>query len=73
MQSSLSSSRSGAMISLAGVALIMPGPFLPLFTQSNPQLSLHVPHSPVYEWQAVTFDSLNLGLAAFLGFLAALP
>lgn len=48
-----SSSRNGAIISLVGVALIVFGLFLPMFTESNPQVpgSIH----PVYEWQTVAF------------------
>ena len=53
----------GAMVSLAGVGLFTLGFFLPMFTQSNPQVpgSAH----PVYEWQALPY--------ALLGSLAALP
>ena len=48
-----SSSRNGAIVSLVGVALIVAGFFLPMFTQSNPQIpgSMH----PEYEWQALNF------------------
>ncbi len=71
MPTSSSSARIGAVVSLVGVALIMLGFFLPMFTQSNPQVpgSAH----PVFEWQAVTVDSLNLGLTVLFGLLAALP
>ncbi len=71
MLSSSSSPRIGAMISLAGVALILLGFFLPMFTQSNPQVagSAH----PVYEWQVVNIAPGSLGLTALLGVLAALP
>src|SRR5947209_5321560 len=71
MQSSSSSPRIGVMISLAGVALIILGFFLPQLTQSNPQVpgSVH----PVFEWEAVTAFFVNPGLIALLGFLAALP
>src|SRR6266849_5459466 len=71
MPSSSSSARIGAIVSLAGVALIMPGFFLPMFTESNPQIpgSAH----PVFEWQAANVDSLNLGLTVLFGLLAALP
>ncbi|HYU71887.1 MAG TPA: hypothetical protein VEL31_04320, partial [Ktedonobacteraceae bacterium] len=70
MQSSLSSSpRMGAMVSLAGVALVLLGFFLPMFTQSNPQVagSAH----PVYEWQVVAIgpDLLTIVFTA----VAALP
>jgi hypothetical protein len=42
-----------------------------MFTQSNPQVpgSAH----PVYEWQAVNVDSLNVSLTVLFAFLAALP
>ena len=33
------SPRTGAIVSLAGVALILLGFFLPMFTQSNPQVA----------------------------------
>jgi len=58
-------------MSLAGVALIVLGFFLPMSTQSNPQVpgSAH----PVYEWQAVIVASLNMSLTVLFAFLAALP
>jgi hypothetical protein len=45
--------------------------FLPMFTQSNPQVlgSAH----PVYEWQAINVDPLNMSLTVLFAFLAALP
>ena len=62
------------MVSLAGVALIILGFFLPLLTQSNPQLPpTSAPHYPVSEWEAVRAFSGNPGLFTLLGFLAALP
>ncbi|GAC1402632.1 MAG: hypothetical protein NVSMB49_18960 [Ktedonobacteraceae bacterium] len=71
MPSSSSSPRVGAMVSLVGVALLILGFCLPMFTQSNPQVpgSAH----PVYEWQVVNDDPSSVGLTALLGFLAALP
>jgi hypothetical protein len=71
MPSSLSSSssRAGALVCLAGVALILLGFFLPLFTASNPQVpgGTH----PVYEWQDIGYGfSLEFWL---LGVFAALP
>ena len=58
------------MVSLVGVALIITGIFLPMFTQSNPQVagSAH----PVYEWQTINVFS-NTGMTPVLGFLAILP
>src|SRR5947209_7678426 len=74
MHSSSSSPHIGAMVSLAGVALIILGFFLPLLTQSNPQLPpTSAPHYPVSEWEAVRAFSGNPGLFTLLGFLAALP
>jgi uncharacterized membrane protein len=71
MQSYPSSPRIGAMVSLAGVALIILGFFLPMFTESNPQVpgSAH----PVYEWQTVTRVASLPGWFALVGSLAALP
>lgn len=70
MQSSSSSPRIGAMVSLAGVALILFGFFLPMFTGSNPQVpgSAH----PAYEWQFVPVSS-GFPLFALFGVPVALP
>ncbi len=70
MQSSSSSPRSGALVSLVGVALILLGFFLPTATGSNPQ----IPGSayPVYEWQFVGNPS-NVSLMVLSSFVAALP
>jgi hypothetical protein len=64
LQAISSSPRIGAMVSLAGVALTLLGYFLPMFTQSNPQ----VPGSAhgVYEWQAINLSS-NLVLTTLHG------
>ena len=71
MPSASSSPCIGAMVSLAGVALILLGFFLPMFTQSNPQVpgSAH----PVYDWQAATVVSGFPVVFVLFGFLAALP
>ena len=65
-----SSSRTSAIIDLAGAAIIIIGLFLPMFMQSNPQVpgSIH----PVYEWQAVQI-STNTIVTVLFGFGAALP
>src|SRR5712691_12350567 len=65
MQSSSSSPRIGAMVSLAGVALILLGFFLPVFTGSDP----NIPGSayPTYEWQ----DMITL-VGSFLPLLGML-
>ena len=65
-----SSPRIGSIVSLMGVALIIIGFFLPMFTGSNPQVpgSAH----PVYEWQTVSVIGSPLGLVVF-SLLAALP
>ncbi len=70
MKATPSSPRIGALVSLAGVALIILGFLLPMFTQSNPQ----VPGSAhgVYEWQAINLSS-NLIVTALFASLAALP
>lgn len=70
MQVSSSPPRSGVMVSLVGVVLIIIGFLLPMFTQSNPQVagSAH----PVYEWQTVNVF-LNTLMTPVLGFLAILP
>jgi decaprenylphospho-beta-D-ribofuranose 2-oxidase len=73
MLSSLSSSRSRAVISLAGVALSIVGFFLPMFTESNPSVpgSAH----PVYEWQVVmrlASSSVLAGSFAALSLLGVL-
>src|SRR5437016_3506673 len=70
MPSSSSSPRMGALVSLAGVALILLGFFLPMFTQSNPQVlgSAH----PVHEWDFVPLRS-GFPLFALFAVPAALP
>lgn len=70
MLSASSSSRPGAIINLAGAAIIIIGLFLPMFMQSNPQLpgSIH----PIYEWQAVQI-STNTLVTVLFGLGAALP
>src|SRR5947209_2187996 len=70
MLSSLSSSRSRAVISLVGVALSIVGFFLPMFTESNPGVpgSAH----PVYEWQVVTRLASSSALAGSLAALSLL-
>jgi hypothetical protein len=70
MPSSSSSPRIGALVSLVGVALVLLGFFLPMFTGSNPQ----VPGSshPVYEWEFVPLSS-GFPLFALFAVLAALP
>ncbi len=70
MQSSSSSPRMGALVSLTGVILILLGFFLPMFTQSNPQVpgSAH----PVYEWQIVPVNS-GFALLALFAVPVALP
>jgi hypothetical protein len=71
MPSSFSSARIGAIISLAGVALIMLGFLLPMFIESNPQIpgSAH----PLYEWQVVIRTFEGPVWFALVGALAALP
>src|SRR6266852_8151091 len=70
MLSSLSSSRSRAVISLAGVALSIVGFFLPMFTESNPGVpgSAH----PIYEWQVVMRFASSSVLAGSLAALSLL-
>ncbi len=73
MQSSLSSPRIRAMVSLAGVALSLVGLFLPMLTESNPGVpgSAH----PLYEWQVVmrlASSSVLAGSFASLSLLAVL-
>src|SRR5258708_34440161 len=73
MQSSLSSPRIRAMVSLAGVALSLVGFFLPMLTESNPGVpgSAH----PLYEWQVVmrlASSSVLAGSFAALSLLAVL-
>ncbi len=68
MQPSLSSSspRPAVLGSLAGVALILLGFFLPMFILN---------HVPVYEWQTnqTSGDATNVSLMIVFGVLAALP
>ena len=70
MPSSSSSPRMGAIVNLAGVALILLGFFLPMFTESNPQVpgSAH----PLYEWQIVPVNS-GFPLFALFAVPVALP
>ena len=70
MLSSTSSYRIRAAVSLAGTALIILGFFLPMFTESNPQVpgSAH----PVHEWDFVPLNS-GFPLFALFAVPAALP
>jgi hypothetical protein len=71
MQASSSSSRVGAIVSLAGAILIQAGFFLPMFMEGNPSEpgSIH----PTYEWQAVTIVDGFPNFAILFRLLAIIP
>src|SRR5258708_25046258 len=73
MQSSLSSSRIRALVSLAGVALSLVAFFLPMLTESNPGVPGNA--HPLYEWHVVmrlASTSVLAGSFAALSLLAVL-
>src|SRR5258707_109108 len=73
MQSSLSSSRIRALVSLAGVALSLVAFFLPMLTESNPGVPGNA--HPLYEWHVVmrlASSSVLAGSFAALSLLAVL-